>query len=232
MSSVTALRRAPPPPRSPERQSLALAIETRDTHRARIVSLQAAIQRIGFVWRAEETVTAAREGIEEARRADSKRLTDAVIANTPPPPSTVPAARRALEEVEDALANLIATKATLEADIAALQSSELFRDDAVTSAVSAVLLTEGAPTIAALVTELDGLHHQMIDRHHAPRALESANGVIVKEANLYTPLALVSKRYDTPPAYWNIAQQPGPLFEAWRAAIAALKTDANAPLPA
>ena len=49
MSSVAQLRRSAPPPRSPERQSLALAIETRDAHHARIVSLQAALQRIGFV---------------------------------------------------------------------------------------------------------------------------------------------------------------------------------------
>jgi hypothetical protein len=229
--SVAQLRRTQPPAQSPARQSLALAIETRDTHRDRIVSLQAAIQRIGFVWKAQKLVDTARAGIEEARKVDARRATDAAITNTPPPPSALPAARAALQEAEDALATLIATKATLEADIAALEANASFRDDAVTRSNSAVLLTEGAPTIAALVAELDGLHQQVIDRHCALTALASANGVVVKEDNLYTPLAIISKRIDVPPSFWNLATPPGPISEAWKAAIAALKSDPNAPLP-
>jgi hypothetical protein len=229
VSAVTALRRALPPPRSPERQ--ALAIETRDTHRDRIVNLQAAIQRIGYLWKVEESVTAAREGIEEARRADARAATDAAIANTPPPPSAIPAARAALQEAEDTLANFIATKATLEADIAALQANASFRDDAVARSIAAVLLAEGAPAVAALVAELEALHARMADRHLALRELTKVGGVTMKENGLYTDAGNVSLRFSSLPEYWNIARQSGPIAVAWAAAIEALKVDANAPLP-
>jgi hypothetical protein len=201
MSSVAQLRRAPPPPRSPELQSLALAIETRDAHRDRVVSLRAAVERLPYTWKAEEAVTAAQEGIAEARRTDVRRATDAAIANTTPPPSVLPAARRALEEAEDALASVNATRATIESDVAALESSALFRDNAVASAVSAVLLAEGAPAVAALVAELEALHARMIDRHLALRELTKVGGVTMKENGLYTDAGNVSLRFSSLPEY-------------------------------
>jgi hypothetical protein len=197
MSSVTQMRRAPPPiaTRSPERSALAAAIANRDAATTRLAQLRSAVERLPYVWRSEDAVDAARAAIEEARKTDARAMTDAAIAGTTSPPSAVPAARAALQVAEDALAARVATGETLTADIAELTSGEHGRDGAIDRAIQAVLLAESAPAVASLVASLESLHREMTDKHLALRALARVDAVVMKENGLYTDAGNVSQHF-------------------------------------
>jgi hypothetical protein len=171
--------------------------------------------------------------VETARVADARRATDAMIAGTPAPPPTLPGARLALQGAEDTLAAATTAQETIRVDIATIEAGAVWRDMQVDSAHAAVLMVEAAPVAARLVPELEALHRRMVDLHLALNALIRANGVATRENGCFTHIASVAMRFESVPSFWNIAQQPGecPTLATWQSAIAALKTDAAAPLP-
>ena len=131
-----------------------------------------------------------------------------------------PPHRAALQEAEDALATLVATKTnTRESTLPPCESNaSVPRRRRSTSAVSRVLLAEGAPAVAALVRELELLHAQMVDKHLALRALARVDAVVLKADGLYTDAGQrrVAVFPISPPEYWNDrATRLGPISAAW-----------------
>ena len=235
--SVTEPRQPVPPaaPASPERAALAEAIADHDDAKARIASLRGAVERARDAkLRAEEERDAANKLVEQAHTTDAKAMTDALISGASAPRATLPGARLAAQAAEDALAAAQSARDTIDAEIAELAAAMHWRDEAVDRAHAAVLMTNAAPAAARLVAELEALHRRMVDLHLALNALIRVNGVATRENGCFTHVASIAMRFESVPSFWNIAQQPGecPTRDAWQSAIAALKNDAAAPLPA
>ena len=238
MSVSPLLRRAAAaPPPSPYRAALADAIAARDAGRTRISNLRGAIGRAVIAIReAREERGQATRTADQARAADAAETTRALIADAEAPPATLPRARREQQDAEDALAAAETARDSINAEIAELERGAQLRDMAVDDAAVAVLRAETGPAVARLVAELDGLHQRTVDLGRTLDALIAANAVITGGEACTTLAATVSNRFEVPPASWEIARDvspcPTPVADVWASALAALKADAAAPLPA
>jgi hypothetical protein len=220
---------------SEARKSLAAAIDVRDAALKRLAALRAADESIYRRHRdAERAQAAAAKAITVAQTSDARAEIDSEISGEPAPALTLPAAREALAAAERALRIANSARDEVATEISQLEKGAQFREMKVNAAVAAVLREDAAPVIAALVTELDDLQRGLVDKTLALQALVTTGGCATRtEDRTGTAAGIVAGRYDLAPAYWDITVNAsvGPTQRAWSQAIAALKMNADAPLP-
>lgn len=237
MSVAPLLRRTQPPQQSPERAALAEAITMRDAARSRLAGLRGAVDRALLAIRAaRDERDQATKATDRARAADAAEATQALIADAAVPAPSLPAARRAQQDAEDALAAAETARDTINAEIAKLNADASLREVRVNDCAVAVLQAETGPAVAALAAELDGLHRRIVDLGRTVDSLIAAGAVVTRGDARNDFAVTIADRSELPPASWDIARDmapcPTPTADMWEAAIAALKTDAAAPLPA
>jgi hypothetical protein len=200
----------PAPPRTPERDALARAIERHATaQRARDAigtAEHAAFRMVGDAGRAVEAATAA---VEVAKRNAAEYATTALLEQSPAPAvtQTTRAARVALAEAEDGLAAALAAQAALPAKREAA-STELF---SARRALDACLrdVVRSSPAVARVIAEYNAARASFVASAAALDFLDSL---------------------DVLPPGWSV-DAPPPDDAPWRLALAALESDADAPLP-
>jgi chromosome segregation ATPase len=199
------------PPRSPEREQLAEAIARHEEATDRLAAVRAARDRNEEARHgAEESVAKATAGIERAK-------TDAAAALVGGAPGalSVSSARAALQEREDSLVAVIAAGGIL-AEHAEDAERELGRSErAVDAAVEGVV--KASAEIRALVGRLKPAYEELVDVRNALRMMQS---------RLPDDLRIMGG-VDIP----SIHQDDLKLAATWRTAVAALASDADAPLP-
>jgi hypothetical protein len=208
MGNVQPLRQHPP--RSPEREQLAAAIE----HRRQVADQLArvtSVAEVHIIGDAQEKVEQAEQVLAKARKLESRRtvaeLTGADISDFGP---TVQSAEFLLE---DARADLERAKQTREA----VDAEQGKAESALANATS--LLRDSVRT----VIQSEGGADKVLAQHVEARR---------EVARLHEILALLGA-CGCLPAYWD-ALAPFPPTQAdkpWREALGALEADADAPLP-
>lgn len=231
---VLPLRKASPPPPSEARRRLAERIAERDADATRLASLRDIVDRGNDNVRvAREARDAAAASVANAGAIDRRAATDALIAGTPQPRPTSAAAHAMLDEAEAVLASAIFARDSVHAEIADLDKRAWLREQNVRDAAAAVMREEGADAITGLIAELEGLNKALADKAIAILALIRA-GIVRDRGEGATPgLMELTVRFTNMSMGWPWIARPeaSPTGRAWEAALAALMTDAAAPVP-
>lgn len=215
MSAVQQLRptaSTPPPPRTPERETLRQAIERHSAAEQRLVKIRTAQERadaarsvaFGAARQAQAELDAAR--LAEGRFLVLTALDEAAAADNP-----VDAAVSALGRAEADLAAAKKLEAALANEAKAAENALNLANMGLNDAVRAALHT--SPEVQTLLDDLAIARGAVAD-------------LIAKIKSL--PVDAV------PDHFWNMRDEPPPSAQAdaaWQAAIAALRTDADTPLP-
>lgn len=155
---------------TPERAALAHAIAGHAAAVAHVAATDEAGNRASqAVWDAQAAVTAAHEGIGEARDATVQHMIATAGGDPGPAPRTEPQARDALADAEAALD---AARSARDALKGRLPDAERDRDTAArrrTEAARAVIASEAADHAAALVLEVEGLQREAVAKGAALR---------------------------------------------------------------
>ena len=232
------LRKAPAPTLSPERTALAAAIEK---HAAYLAECDAASRAEGLaedvVYRARRAVDAARPAVEQAQAEAGRYLVAKAQGTAGEAPRTIRQARDALTDAEDTLEAAIAARDAVKAEVARLTTS--WTDTAVTRAAKAVLQAERHAAARAVAAEVIRLQHDLVRVGQVLAFLVEAQAFPVIDAvgsNHGKPADedvrdALWRCQHSPPLTWHELMQQSDGAAEWRAAVAALKTDATAPLP-
>ena len=229
---------------TPERVALAHAIAGHAAAIAHVVATDEAGNRASqAVWDAQAAVTAAHEGVGEARDASVQHMIAAAGGDTGPAPRTERQARDALADAEAALD---AARSARDALKGRLPDAERERDIAArrrTEAARAVIAAETADHAAALAVEVESLQRNALAKGAALARLAKARAVETVQqpgmeygrpadpairAALYRH-DLVMQFAVTPDGWHHASAQAG--AAPWDAALAALERDAAAVLP-
>ncbi len=169
---------------TPERAVLAHAIAAHAAAVANVAATDDAGTRASHaVWDAQAAITAAQDGVTEARDATVQHLIEVAGGGTGPAPRTE---RQAREVLADAEAALGAARAVRDALKGRLPDAERERDNAArrrTDAARAVIAAETVGHAAALVGEVEALQRRSMAQGAALRWLVSAGAVPVVSAS-------------------------------------------------
>jgi len=222
---------------TPERQELAKAIEELRQRSAEMAAVEKAIatasERVFSLAAAVDTAT---EDVDKAKADTVTHLVDHAMGGTAVAPRTIRQARNALQEAEDELAAARTARGELERRKADLLFPVSLATGRVDDAITAVL--QAAPETAAAVAELAELVRRLatlgplvtwlsaarVFAADAPETLlakrlpDALDGVFFRESSVAPPDPRRDPAIDARPA--------------WQAAVAALRSDAAAPLPA
>ncbi len=243
---MTFMRQRPAPDvtghATPERTALAHAIAAHAAAVATVAATDEAGNRASqAVWDAQAAVTAAHEGIGEARDATVQHMIATAGGDTGPAPRTERQARDALADAETALD---AARSARDALKGRLPDAERDRDTAArrrTEAARAVIASEAADHAAALVREVEGLQREATAKGAAlrwlakvgtlPAAPTTFMGVQPTDRGARAALQRHEQTLQTgdPDGFTAAAATSG--SGAWDAALAALERDAAAALP-
>ena len=202
-----------PPPRSAERQTLAEAIDRHREENAHLESLRAALENISgeIFGDAGAALSRAEAALVEAKADESRHLA-AVALGQAMAEDPVKAATLALEDARGKVDKLRKTRTALEAEQKAaeraLMYAEMRRDEAVSAAVKA------DPAVRQLVAAFNEAERNYM-------SLRQVMGIVGTE------------RLPDEAKFWDSihrwSEMPG--AAQWKAALAALRTDADAALP-
>jgi hypothetical protein len=203
-----------PPLRSPEREQLAEAIARHDAARERLAAIKTAQERaFDNVLNLKDAAAEATTALEQAKADEPRQLVESFIGGTTAEvASPVRAAAAAVEEANARLAAARQMREALSGEEKAaereLQWAEIKLGDAVREAVKA------DPATARLVAAFNEA-----ERNY--KELQQSLGIIGTD------------RLPEAAKFWNCVHRSEELPNAkqWRAALEALRTDANAPLP-
>jgi hypothetical protein len=219
-ATATATRIAAPPPLSPERAHLAAAVGKHRAAVERLNLLEGAIPKASdarlAVFRAVETaealLAAARE--DQPQQYVAKLLDDTTVADG----DLIASATRRLAEAKRQHDAALAGQAALEAEIGQARYSLSFARGDLTAAIAGTIAA--SPAAAALVAEWDA----------ALARVESLRLAMVELNRIGLPPTGRGWDVENRLESRGIPVDPRPAA-AWRAALEALTTDANAPLP-
>jgi hypothetical protein len=224
--------------RNPARAALAEAIAHRNELAASVAALNAA-QRAVQDRLSDARIAASNlaDALKTAKAATALHLVNVSVGRVGDAPPSVASVRRSIEAAEDDLEVARAAELTLKGRLAEQQMRLGFAQDGVRQAAQAVL--RQSPRIAAIVSEVAELQRRLIEQGAALDWLYD-NGLIppnnISEgADRRTPsVAETIARLGIKPRLWPewISASSMPGAAAWEAALAALMTDADAPLPA
>jgi predicted nucleic acid-binding Zn-ribbon protein len=211
-----------PPPRSPEREVLAAAIEK---HSAAVreldvtkQALRTAKDRIYQDGNQAEVVERAKAAVEDAKTNAAAHMTKTLLGNAGAAPVSVKEARRALQAAEDDLEALQAVEATLAKRVADCERDLAIAKRKLDEAIRDVVFS--GPGIRKLLIEFDNLKRDLEIRG---RALSwfSRRFLIPDEFKNWQS----TKMYD--PAHREVPEGTEP----WKDALEQLAIDADTPLP-
>jgi hypothetical protein len=192
------------PSRSEEREALAAAIERHRSAVARQAKIEAAFETVS-VWRAEGALERAAAEVEAAKARSARALFEEAADGM-----SVAEARAAHQAAQEALEAAQAARTTLEAEARAadgeIRMSNLLLDGAVRAVVSS------APATAALAARFSAVQREVADLMGACSLLEG--GAL--------PLGITASR-----DFRDLQMR-----SRWQAALIALRTNADAELPA
>jgi small-conductance mechanosensitive channel len=205
--------------RPPEREELSRAIARKRVAEEKIGGIQkakrTADERRYEVGRAIEEAKAA---VEKAKASAADHLVDAALGRAPGnAPQTVKQARAALQEIEDKLETLVTTSKALDDREKEWRPELEQARREVDEAVRNVL--KSSPSVCAIY-----------DRH---QALQREAAGLLKMMNIFQDKYSVSPEDYEPASHeeLNARADVSAQISVWEAAIAALRVDADAPLP-
>ena len=201
------------PPRTPQREDLAEAIARRDTATKYLTRIQAAHERASeTVYDLKDSVDKAIAMLDEAKAGEGSYLAAVALGEADAALSPIKTAAAAVEEANDQLYTARHMRDALEAEIKSAERELMWAksklDDAVNDAVKA------DPATARLVAVFNEAERRFM-------SLRQAMGVVG------------TSRLPQGCEFWDCQHSwpelPG--APVWQAAIEALRTDADAPLP-
>jgi chromosome segregation ATPase len=212
--------KAAPPPRSPEREALAAAIERRNNAVRGLDATQKALSDMQTRRTdARAAVDKAKADVETAKTETAAHLTATALGQVVDAPLTIKEARGGLQEAEDAFETVQSTIATLETNIKAWNEDLYWAKDKLEKAPKAVVHSE--PAIRSLVAKFEAVKSEL-ERRRFDLLWLSRKDLI--------PADLVN---------WGLDRlQHIPLADAlpdgtapWKAALDELAVNSGAPLP-
>jgi predicted nucleic acid-binding Zn-ribbon protein len=201
------------PPRSPEREALAAAIERRDAAANRLAAIKTAQERaMNSVFDLKDAVDKAIAALDEAKADESRQLVEAFIGGDTAVVSPVKSAAAAVEEANARLATARQMRAALEQEEKTAENDLMWAKNKIDDTVSAAVKTD--PAVRQLVADFEAASKTYAE-------LRQAMNVVRRERMPDTPGSWDSVR--------NWSELPA--ATAWKAAIEALRADADAELP-
>jgi chromosome segregation ATPase len=201
-----------PPERTPERQSLALAIARHDATAKRLAAITAAHERAsGAVYDLKDGVDKAIAALDEAKAGEGSYLAAIALGEADATLSSVKTAAANVEQANDQLGTVCRTRDALEAEMKAVESELMWAKSKLDDAVRDVVRAD--PAIRKLAGD-----HAAADRHYNDlhRAMETVQNFLPDDLK-----------------FWHGTGRWPDLAAAatWSAAITALASDADAALP-
>lgn len=201
------------PPRSPEREALAEAIDRRDAAQAHLPRLQAAIENtVQLLHDAMDALDGAEQELKKAKASESRHLSAVALGEVTEDMSQIKIAERAVADAQARCDTARHTRIALEQEARATEAEiEKARLYAVEPAIREVIKSE-AP-VEKLLADFAAVRRDYVMRRRVLEWLAS-NGEIKLPSGI-----------NDEPHEWTAAREP------WDAAVSALATDPDAPLP-
>jgi hypothetical protein len=174
---------------------------------------------------------AAQAALADALQADDAAHVDAIMTKASAPPATAPAARAEALAAEAEVAAAERALAVLRADLEALERGRDLRGLHLRSAVADVVRAETSAAVETLVSDLEAAMRRVLDTGRALAAVLDAHGHDPSGALQRSAARRLVARLDGRPGDWGLDGADQPTLARWRSALAALKDDADAPLP-
>jgi chromosome segregation ATPase len=200
------------PPRSPEREQLAEAIARRDTATKQLVRIAAAHERVSnTIYDLKDSVDKAIATLDEEKAGEGSYLAAVALGEADAALSPVKAAAAVVEEANDQLGTARRTRDALEAEMKAVESELMWAKSKLDDAVRDVVRAD--PAIRKLAADHAAANRHYNDLH---RAMETVQYFLPDDLK-----------------FWHGTGRWPDLAAAatWSAAITALASDADAPLP-
>ncbi len=212
-----------PPPRTPERERLAEAIERREAATKRLAQLGDALECLESQSHdAVVALEAAERQQREAKRNEGHILAAVALGEIDANP--LAKAERAITEANERLDALRKTRAALKAEIEREEHELYWADAGVARCTRTVLREDGAAFIERTLQEAGALRAELAAKRSVLSFLETAAFDWPSEMALSEPI----KKFLT--ASWPDSSQD-PTLARWRDVQEALATDPDAPLP-
>lgn len=201
------------PPRTPERESLAEAIARHGAATKQLVRIAAAHERASeTVFDSNDSVDRATAALDEAKVGEGSYLTAVALGEADAAASPVKTAAANVEQANEQLATARRTRDALEAEIKTAENNLMWAKNKINDVVGAAVKTD--PATAQLVAEFNAAELQYF-------SLKQQMGIVRTD------------RMPDEAKFWycehNWPESPG--VAKWRAALAALASDADALLP-
>lgn len=239
---LRAVKSSPPPPPSPARDALATAIAEHTAAKTSHDALEAAVGRWDgparvAVRTAEAALEDARAALQQAKQNAATYLVESSLGDARPPSLTVKDAREAVVLATDQLESARQAVETLKARLPDAASALGWAERRLDAAAVAVIKESPAPE--KLLAEVQAIFDQLHDTgslllwflHHEAFDMQD---VQTGGGTDFSPAKRMKHRLQNLNTTQVFDDRPGTLLPAlgiWDAALAALKTDASAPLP-
>jgi hypothetical protein len=201
-----------PPPRTPERQRLAEAIEA---HAAAVKQVQHVQERHEHaeqvVFRASDKLEAAQRASEKAKASESERIASAALGEADTDLMSVTDAELAVAQATNDLTVSRRIRDALQERLAREKAEVTRAKEAIERAVAAAAKSD--PPAVALVLEQERVNRRLAELHHIFSFLGRSDASPVSNYG-----------------FWPNAASAA-VVDPWRAALEALRTDPDAPLP-
>jgi hypothetical protein len=200
-------------PELPERGALRAAIARVAEVRQEASAIEGAIEvATHLVMECRSKLEVASKAVTAAKAEDAERLAAALVSGVSAPPQVTRRAREAEIAATDALEAARSAVGRLEADLKHVDHEVERSIQDVDVAIGAVL----APTAKVMVEQAKGFRAEFLQRQYAMNALHGLDG--------FTSLHFAISESEHRELCASVQR-------SWQAAIAALKTNADAPLP-
>jgi chromosome segregation ATPase len=212
--SKPAMRLVDASPRTPEREALAAAIERRDTAAIRLATIKIAQERaMNSVFDLKDAVDKAIAALEQAKADEPHQLVEAFIGGaTVEVASPVKSAAAAVEQANGRLAAARQMRAALEQEEKTAENDLMWAKNKLDGAVGDAVKAD--PATAQLVADFEAANKTCIELRQALSTLQRE----------WLPAEAV--RWDSIHPWSEM-----PAAVVWKVALAALREDADAPLP-
>lgn len=219
---------------SPERAALAAALAVLRQREAEASALRSAVAAATeTVWTSDSRRREALAAIETAKQAAADHAVATALGTTTTPPVSIKAARDRLAATDDEAEVAVATRDALKERHAAAESSATFARLTVDRAVSAVI--GAAPEVVAAIAAAERAQREYVRTATAVLRLARSDALDLGRwlPDGRSPAQTVLDRISSPLASWSALLNDPALDGAaeWDRALAALLTDADAPLP-
>ncbi len=231
--AVATLRRLTGSPLSPARQRLADAIGAKAAANERATLLDRALSGVrAEADAAEAALSVAREAAASATARSHEHVVARITGRPAPDVPSRAAAAAMLAEAEHGAEDAVAAARAISAELEQLQAGERERAERIAGAARAVLADELHDSAAALIAEIDSLHHRLIDAGRAFQFLWKI-GVVSTGADATPGARAASDMLAHPPMasqLW-LNRDSSPTEAKLAGVLEALMADATAPVP-